>query len=227
MCPYEGNVYHHDSQQTMAINRLDGGLFVTATLSDDFSFAHSSWDRGIEPWRFQLPLSNDRGAFIAHTLVDRSLLRAGDTVHMKHILRAQTLRGFSSVPDDQLPNRVSIRHVGSEIGVSELPVELGVQYVAGGGASRLPVTLRAQLRPKSVAFSEDYAGYSFANTRLKEGVIHRGTGVDADSDEDGDESMTSRPLTGSSGLHQRFTWCWMRPGWPVRALRSCQPSRYQ
>jgi hypothetical protein len=33
---------------------------------------------------------------------------------MKHILREQTLHGFSKVPDEQLPNRVSIRHVGSQ-----------------------------------------------------------------------------------------------------------------
>jgi hypothetical protein len=46
-CPYEGNLPHYDSQQTLAINRLDGGLFVTAALANDFSFAHSSWDRGI------------------------------------------------------------------------------------------------------------------------------------------------------------------------------------
>jgi len=113
-CPYEGNLPHYDSQQTLAINRFDSGLFVTAALANDFSFAHSSWDRGIEPWRFQLPLTNDREAIITHTVLDRSLLRAGDTVHMKHILREQTLHGFSRVPDDQLPNRVSIRHVGNE-----------------------------------------------------------------------------------------------------------------
>jgi alpha-2-macroglobulin len=33
---------------------------------------------------------------------------------MKHLLRQQTLRGFAGVSADQTPNRVSIRHVGSE-----------------------------------------------------------------------------------------------------------------
>ncbi len=32
------------------------GLFVFANLGTDMSFIHSSWDDGIEPWRFQLPL---------------------------------------------------------------------------------------------------------------------------------------------------------------------------
>ncbi len=281
-CPYEANLSHYDSQQTLAINRLDGGLFVTATLADDFSFAHSSWDRGIEPWRFQLPLTNDREAIITHTVFDRALLRAGDTLHMKHILRERTLRGFSRVPDEQLPNRVSMRHVGSEeqytlplsweaggmaestwaipkgaklgryqvvllrqaseqgteesdldqgrisgefrveefrvpilrgflqpasepqIGVSELPVEIGVQYLAGGGAGHLPVTLRAKIQPKSVSFPADYAGFVFAGRRLKEGVIRQGAGNSSGSDEDGEASVTSTPITGSSGVHQRL-----------------------
>jgi uncharacterized protein YfaS (alpha-2-macroglobulin family) len=281
-CPYEGNLYHYDYRQTMAINRLDGGLFVTARLDDDFSFTHSSWDRGIEPWRFQLPLANEREAIIAQTILDRSLLRAGDTVHMKHLLREQTLHGFSLVPDEQVPNRVSIRHVGSEekyelplrweaggiaentwaiprgaklgryqvvllrqsaaeasetddqgsewtsgefrveefrvplmrgtlqppsdpqIAVSELPVELGVKYLAGGGASDLPVTLRAQIRPKGVSLSEDFEGFTFANRRAKEGVVRRGSGVGVGGDEDGDESSTSALILGRSGVHQRL-----------------------
>ena len=281
-CPYEGNLQHYDSQQTLAINRLDRGLFVTATLADDFSFVHSSWDRGIEPWRFQLPLTDEREASITHTVLDRSLFRAGDMVHMKHILREQTLHGFSKGPDEQLPNRVSIRHVGSQeqyplplswdaegiaesswaipkgaklgryqvvllrqgsgggtaeldpgqerisgefrveefrvpllrgfmqppsepqIGVSELPVEIGVQYLAGGGAGHLPVTLRAKIQPKKVSFSADYEGFVFASTRLKEGVIRRGAGTSSGNDEDGEEPVTSTPSTSSSGVHQRL-----------------------
>ncbi|MGH8065828.1 MAG: alpha-2-macroglobulin family protein [Candidatus Entotheonellia bacterium] len=281
-CPYNGNLYHHDYKQAMAINRLDGGLFVIAKLDNDFSFTHSSWDRGIEPWRFQLPLGNERGVISTHTILDRSLFRAGDTVHMKHILREQTLDGFALVPQEQAPNHLSIRHVGSEekyalllrweaggiaentwtipkgaklgrykvvllrqaaeqsaeesdpeqerssgefrveefrvplmrgiilpppepqIGVSELPVELGVQYLAGGGARNLPVVLRAQIRPKSVAFPEAFEGFTFANRRVKEGVIRRGAGVGVGSDEDGDESVSSAPLPGSSGVHQRL-----------------------
>jgi alpha-2-macroglobulin len=113
-CLYNGNLFHYDYKQAMAINRLGGGFFVTAQTPDDFSFVHSSWDRGIEPWRFQLPLASEHDTLVPHTIFDRSLFRAGDTVHMKHILREQALRGFSRVPDDKSPNRVSIRHLGSD-----------------------------------------------------------------------------------------------------------------
>ena len=46
-----------------------------------------------------------------------------------------------------------------QISVSELPVQIAVTYLAGGGASRLPVTLRAQIRPKIVSFPEDFEGF--------------------------------------------------------------------
>jgi uncharacterized protein YfaS (alpha-2-macroglobulin family) len=281
-CPYDGNLHHYDYKQTMAINRLDGGLFVTARLADDFSFVHSSWDRGIEPWRFQLPFANESEAIIAHTILDRALLRAGDTVHMKHILREQTLGGLAEVPHDQVPNRLAIRHVGSDeqyelpltweargiaentwvipngaklgryqvvllrrvtsqgaaergtaqewtsgefrleefrvplmrgilqppsepqIAVSELPVEVGVQYLAGGGASQLPVTLRAQIRPKSVSFPADFEGFAFANGRVREGTIRRGSGGGRGNDQDDDESTTLTALPGRNGVHQRL-----------------------
>ena len=38
-CPYDGDLFQFDYKQLMAINRLDGGLFVTAQFEDDFSFA--------------------------------------------------------------------------------------------------------------------------------------------------------------------------------------------
>jgi alpha-2-macroglobulin len=281
-CPYEGNVFHSDYKQAMAINRLDGGLFVTAALADDFSFVHSSWDRGLEPWRFQLPSASDHDVIMVHTILDRPLFRAGDTVHLKHILRQQTLQGFSPVADAQHPSRVAIRHVGSDekyefplrwddvgvaedtwtipkgarlgryqvvlmrltpgqesetpypeqewisgefrveefrvplmrailqppaepqVGVSELPVELGVQYLAGGGASNLPATLRAQIRPKRVSFQEDFEGYTFANGLVKEGIVRRGAGGEGGSGEDGEESAASDRTPEAGGIHQRL-----------------------
>ena len=49
---------------------LGGGLFVMAQTSDDMAFVHSSWDDGIEPWRFQLPYESYSGPYIAHTIFD-------------------------------------------------------------------------------------------------------------------------------------------------------------
>jgi uncharacterized protein YfaS (alpha-2-macroglobulin family) len=91
---------------------IGDGLFVFARTSNDMTFVHSSWESGIEPWRFNLPDESYQGATIAHTIFDRSLLRAGETVHMKHIIRNHTMSGFSMAPE--MPKAVLIRHRGSD-----------------------------------------------------------------------------------------------------------------
>lgn len=86
----------------------------------DFSFVLSSWDDGIEPWRFNVP--TDRQPVpdvITHTVFDRGLYRAGETVHMKHFVRWQVRDGLQT-PDLQedademlLPSKLIVTHLGS------------------------------------------------------------------------------------------------------------------
>ncbi|HJS05690.1 MAG TPA: MG2 domain-containing protein [Variovorax sp.] len=91
--------------------------FVSARAKDeagveDLAFTWSDWQRGIEPWRFNVPTSlepePDR---VAHTIFDRTLLRAGETVSMKHLIRTQTRAGFG-LPKT-LPDTLVVTHVGS------------------------------------------------------------------------------------------------------------------
>lgn len=103
-----------DYPQMGSLRGLRGGLFIVARTTTDMAFVHSSWDDGIEPWRFQLPTEPKGGALIAHTVFDRNLLRAGETVHMKHILRQHDMKGFSPVPEEKRPRIISIEHLGSE-----------------------------------------------------------------------------------------------------------------
>ncbi|MEN9417054.1 MAG: hypothetical protein RI988_674, partial [Pseudomonadota bacterium] len=94
-------------------------LFVSARHTDatgvtDLGFAFTDWDRGIEPWRFHVPVSADpQPDFSAHTVFDRTLVRAGETVSMKHFLRRQTARGLAALPPAQLPDRMRLVHEGS------------------------------------------------------------------------------------------------------------------
>ena len=86
--------------------------FGDAGMIEDLAFTWTDWDRGIEPWRFNVPTSQAPASDIrAHTLLDRSLLRAGETVSMKHILRSETSRGFGRVENP--PTRLVITHIGS------------------------------------------------------------------------------------------------------------------
>ena len=76
------------------------------------AFTWSNWQKGIEPWRFNVPTSQEpRPDERAHTIFDRTLLRAGETVSMKHILRTETSQGFG-LPA-VLPATLVVTHIGS------------------------------------------------------------------------------------------------------------------
>ena len=97
----------------------------------DMSFVWSDWNRGIESWRFNLPTSQDPTPDLrAHTVLDRSLLRAGETVSMKHYLRSETTAGFA-LPSTQ-PKQLVITHVGSG---QQYTQDLSWRQTATGGLS--------------------------------------------------------------------------------------------
>ncbi|MBX3586539.1 MAG: alpha-2-macroglobulin [Ramlibacter sp.] len=80
--------------------------------ADDMAFTWSDWYRGIEPWRFNVPTSREaRPDERAHTVFDRTLLRAGESVGMKHLIRTETRDGFG-LPATP-PAFMAITHVGS------------------------------------------------------------------------------------------------------------------
>jgi uncharacterized protein YfaS (alpha-2-macroglobulin family) len=83
-------------EYTPVLSGLRGGIFVFAKAGQDLTFTHSSWNQGIEPWRFNVPTgtSADRGSVLAHTVFDRTLFRAGEEVHMKHVVRRRSQRGL-------------------------------------------------------------------------------------------------------------------------------------
>jgi alpha-2-macroglobulin len=213
-----------------------GGWFVSARVGQDRTFTLSSWDSGIEPWRFNLPASEVWTPEIAHSVLDRSLFRAGDTVAMKHFIRRRSGSGFTLPPQESLPNKVILTHVGSgqattlpvtfdaqgiaetqwtiprearlgaydislgegaearhsgqftvaafrlptmraQIGLpqdtlvraSAVDVDVGVQYLSGGGASLQPVRLRSLVEPTAYA-SAAFPHAAFANGNVKEGL---------------------------------------------------------
>lgn len=104
--------YYADNEQPM-LNGISGGLFVFARKKDDLTFVHTSWDQGIERWRFNLPYEHYREHTIAHTVFDRMLVRAGETVHMKHFIRNHTMKGFGLRSAAGLPKAVLVMHRGS------------------------------------------------------------------------------------------------------------------
>ncbi len=256
---------HYDYSQMGALVQLGKGLFVTAQTSDDMAFVHSSWSDGIEPWRFQLPLESYSGPYIAHTIFDRTLFRAGETVHMKHTFRQQTMKGFSIPSKDRMPGFLLISHYGTEeryelplkwdssgiaetswtvsegsklgtygvffsekpaqkhlyfyeggrgvwlsggfrveefrvpllkgiiqppaeplINAKEVTLDLGVQYLAGGGAGDLPIRLRGEVRAKSIPAFEGFDLFVFGNGPVEEGLVRRGEPLEFEEGEEGE-----------------------------------------
>ena len=270
----------NDYDESGPLYGLHTGLFITAQTNDDLTFVHSSWDKGIEPWRFQLP--DDKygsNTHSVHTIFDRTLLRAGDKVSMKHVFRKRTLTGFSIPARDEMPNIVSITHYGSDethelplnwadngsaetywiipkeaklgtygvtllskdnvskptkikkrrsqaasfttgsfrveefrvplmkgtiqppeeplVNAAKVDLKLGVQYLAGGGASLIPIKLRSFIRPKTIQGFPAFENFVFGNGQVQEGLKRRGTDIEDGENEnqEGAEAQTSQGKT--------------------------------
>ncbi len=110
--------YWLNTEESPLLGGIASGLFVFVRKDNDMTFTHSSWDNGIDPWRFNLPVasgSTDQGNLFAHTILDRTLFRAGETVSMKHLIRQRDMmKGFIMPPRSVLPSEIVIRHVGSD-----------------------------------------------------------------------------------------------------------------
>jgi len=173
ICEEAENDYY-DYSESGPLSGLQTGLFVTAQTNDDLTFVHSSWDKGIEPWRFQLP--DDKygsNTISAHTVFDRTLLRAGDKVSMKHVFRKRTLSGFSNAAKDEVPNYVLITHLGSDENY-----EFPLNWTANGIAETFWIIPReAKLGAYSVTLlSKDDAGKQIKTKKQKRQEASYSTG---------------------------------------------------
>ncbi|MGK5080345.1 alpha-2-macroglobulin family protein [Janthinobacterium sp. HLX7-2] len=96
----------------------NSNYFISARSGGDMTFTLSDWVGGIEAWRFNLPSADMRADnTLLATVFDRTLLRAGETVHMKHFIRKHTAEGMSLVDKNNGPGSatsVVITHLGSD-----------------------------------------------------------------------------------------------------------------
>ena len=210
-------------------------LMVSARSSGDMSFTLSSWDKGISPYDFDLGFGVDDSNDLIHTLFDRTLVRAGDTVHFKHFLRHPVGSGFEFAQG--FTGKLIFAHMGSDtkfeqaltIGASgtamgewavpqgaplgdyalrfevdgrtiwsdqqvrvdeyklptmraavtgpgealvqptSVPLSLFVGYLSGGGAGRLPVTLRTDFSDW-LPIPKGWDGFRFGGEAVVEGT---------------------------------------------------------
>lgn len=104
--PFEPNTY--DSCQWG-----DPPVMISARTDDDLSFVLSTWNDGIAPYDFGIQSWSAVGPVIAHTVFDRPLFRAGETVSMKHFLRSHAMDGMASAVSKAGALKVTLTHQGS------------------------------------------------------------------------------------------------------------------
>jgi hypothetical protein len=90
-------------------------LMVSARLDGDMSFTVSAWQRGIEPNDFRMPAGwgGEAATYTARTVFDRTLLRAGETVSMKHFFRQRVSSGLRIPAETRWPTKLVLQHEGS------------------------------------------------------------------------------------------------------------------
>ena len=108
---------------------FSSGLAVVVEADGDMAFTLTTWDSGIEPWRFGLPTEWDSDFNRIHTVFDRTLLRPGETTHMKHIPRRRVVAGFAEFPAREIKDTVTIIHEGSN-----QKYEIPLSWNPGGNA---------------------------------------------------------------------------------------------
>ncbi len=116
-------------------------LMISARTADDFSFALSSWNEGIRPYDFALRTGGSWNAKMYHSVLDRALFRAGETVSMKHFIRRHAIAGIELT--EPLPTQLQLRitHLGSDSSF-EMPVDFDANGVA---ESTWPIPPEAKL----------------------------------------------------------------------------------
>ncbi len=97
-------------------------LMVSARQSGDFSFTLTAWSEGIRPYDFDLNYGYEAQDDIIHTIFDRTLIKAGDSVNMKHILRRPVAGGFAFA--DALNGTLRLTHSGSGTDF-DVPLSIG------------------------------------------------------------------------------------------------------
>lgn len=108
----EPETYSSCEENPKPDNSEGHALMVTARSGDDFSFTLTDWGNGIRPYDFDLPYGWSDREDILHTVFDRSLVKAGETVNMKHILRRPVGTGFKT--PEPLSGKLRLVHRGSD-----------------------------------------------------------------------------------------------------------------
>ncbi|KKW66877.1 hypothetical protein AAV94_14255 [Lampropedia cohaerens] len=208
-----------------------GAYMVSARSKDgkDLGLVWTNWQRGIESWRFNVPTDYQLRAHapVAHTVLDRTLLRAGETVSMKHIVREQSLQGFAAPAPESaaLPDTMVVRHLGSG---REFEQPLAWSATSGGGVlatSQLQLPRRAPLGRYSVTLhgGAHRYGVTTASFRVEEFRLPVMQGTLAPIGEPDGAAAEALPMQ----LHLGYVSGGPAANWPVQVSAMLEPHSIQ
>jgi len=121
-------------------------LMVSARQGEDMSFTLTSWTNGIAPYDFELPFGWEPPQDIIHSIFDRALVKVGESVHMKHVLRRPAGLGFALA--NGFSGKLVLSHMGSGTEFA-MPVTISR---AGSGESEWTVPQGAPLGDYALRF---------------------------------------------------------------------------
>ena len=101
-------------------------LMISARKGDDMSFTLTAWGEGIRPYDFDLRYGYEAAGEVVHTIFDRALVRQGESVNMKHVLRRPVAQGF--VTPAGFTGMLRLTHRGSDTKF-ELPLKIDASGV--------------------------------------------------------------------------------------------------
>ena len=130
-------------------------LLVFARTADDLSFTQSDWNEGIATWRFNVSTDFSVPRDALHTIFARTLLRAGETVNMKHLRRERMLQGFAYPKSGATETTLSITHAGTQQKY-ELPLKWDKQGIA---ESTWTIPKDAKQGDYHLTIGDQYAGH--------------------------------------------------------------------
>jgi hypothetical protein len=88
---------------------------------DNFGFAMSHWNDGINPWNFDIPEDYYPPSIFSYLYTDRPIYRPGDTVYFRLVVR-QASNGRYSMPDISSYPLTLMDQVGMPVATFDLPL---------------------------------------------------------------------------------------------------------
>lgn len=136
---------------------------VIARHGQDRGLVLPGWEEGIQSWRFNLPGWRGSGDLLAHSILDRTLFRAGETLHARHVIRELALTGLSA-PATPAYKKLFIEHEGSG---QRYDVPLTID-AGGNGETTWPIPLAAKLGRYVLQLETKNDSFTLANFRVEE-----------------------------------------------------------